>query len=152
MAENGPDPGGGDPNEDWKYVTSNSRIVILPDPRITSLLSQCEDDQSSTGTSDHVHGEGLEDLEYEYEPGISLHHMEFARSDLNTSSIQQQNDQQPLLHCSNGQLASIQPNTSNSLHHSRCIHCGVDYESGKCTFFQCVFRTNFIGSIAQFGK
>jgi len=38
-------------SEDWKYVTNNTRIVVLPDPRLTSLLSQ-EDDQSSTGTSD----------------------------------------------------------------------------------------------------
>ena len=130
MAENGPDPGGGpgDPSEDWKFVTSNSRIVILPDPRLASLLSQCEDDQSSTGTSDHVQGEGLEDLEYEYEPGISLHHMEFSRhhqpaANLSTSMSAAGNE------ASNSVLLS---SSSNHQHRqSRCIYCGVDYESGK---------------------
>lgn len=130
MAENGPDPGGGpgDPSEDWKFVTNNSKIVILPDPRLASLLSQCEDDQSSTGTSDHVQGEGLEDLEYEYEPGISLHHMEFSRHT--------HHHQSDLL---NTTSASNEPSTTSSTsilltssnHQSRCIHCGVDYESGK---------------------
>ena len=66
-------------SEDWKFVTEHTRIVVLPDPRLSSLLSQ-EDDISSTGTSD-IQGEGLEELEYEYEPGIALGHMEFNASE-----------------------------------------------------------------------
>ena len=112
MAEKSPDPGGGGSreespaSEDWKYVTNNGRVVILPDPRIHTLLSQ-EDDNSSS-TSDFVQGEGLEDLEYEYEPGISLHHLEFASPRASTVSA-------PEI------LSSVQ----------RCPSCGVDYESGK---------------------
>ena len=66
-------------SEDWKFITEHTRIVVLPDPRLSSLLSQ-EDDISSTGTSD-IQGEGLEELEYEYEPGIALGHMEFNASE-----------------------------------------------------------------------
>ena len=66
-------------SEDWKFITEHTRIVVLPDPRLNSLLSQ-EDDISSTGTSD-IQGEGLEELEYEYEPGIALGHMEFNASE-----------------------------------------------------------------------
>ena len=123
MSEQSPDPGGGPPSigdsrssgssrdvspdsEDWKYVTNNGRVVILPDPRLHALLSQ-EDDNSSSA-SDFVQGEGLEDLEYEYEPGISLHHLEFASPRVSTVSA-------PDI------LSSVQ----------RCPSCGVDYESGK---------------------
>ena len=42
--------------EDWKFITANSRIVVLPDPRIHTLISSDADDLSSTGTSDHVTG------------------------------------------------------------------------------------------------
>ena len=72
MAENLlPDPGGGGSNtttsnssqlEDWKFITNNSRIVVLPDPRINALINSDCDDLSSNGTSDHVQGEGLDDL------------------------------------------------------------------------------------------
>lgn len=126
MAEKCPDPGGGQARgqgsggfsrdtspatEDWKYVTNNGRIVILPDPRIHTLLSQ-DDDNSSSASDFGVPAEGLDDLEYEYEPGISLHHLEFASPRASTVSA-------PEI------LSSVQ----------RCPSCGVDYESGKFAFF-----------------
>ena len=116
MAENLPDPGGGPPQssqlEDWKFITNNSRIVVLPDPRINALInSDCvSDDQSSNGNSDHVHGEGLDELEYDHEPGIALHQLEFGRP-CTTDDILEE-------------YAPIQ-------HRARCPQCGVDYESGK---------------------
>lgn len=131
------DPGGGpsssssrpEISDDWKYVTSNSRIVVLPDPRLSSLISE-DDDQSSSGTSDHVHGEGLDELEYEYEPGIALQQLEFASP--RTSFIS----------CSNGatftsprvSVTSSQTDADQACpigFPSRCPCCGVDYESGK---------------------
>ena len=45
--------------EDWKFITANSRIVVLPDPRIHTLISSDADDLSSTGTSDHVTGKNV---------------------------------------------------------------------------------------------
>lgn len=114
MAERCPDPGGGGgfsrdtspASEDWKYVTNNGRVVILPDPRLHSILNQ--DDDNSSSASDYVHGQGLDDLEYDYEPGISLQHLEFASPRTSTVSA---------------------PDILSSV--SRCPSCGVNYESGK---------------------
>jgi len=112
MAERCPDPGGGGgfsrdtspASEDWKYVTNNGRVVILPDPRLHSILNQ--DDDNSSSASDYVHGQGLDDLEYDYEPGISLQHLEFASPRTSTVSA---------------------PDILSSV--SRCPSCGVNYES-----------------------
>jgi len=128
----GVDPGGGDDREispeceDWKYVTNNTRIVVLPDPRLSSILNQ-EDDQSSTGTSDHVQGEGLDDLTYDYEPGIALQHMEFAcqRSPMVLSTHEDSNM---------SLIASTSSCQLNGTLRGRCSHCGVDYESGRHIF------------------
>ena len=103
--------------EDWKFITANSRIVVLPDPRIHTLISSDADDLSSTGTSDHVTGEGLDDLEYDNEPGIALHQLEFGRSSIS------ENPEDIL-----DQYAPLQ-------HRVRCSQCGVDYESGKINIF-----------------
>lgn len=122
MAERCPVPGGGSfsrdtspASEDWKYVTNNGRVVILPDPRLHSLLNQ--DDDNSSSASDYVHGQGLDELEYDYEPGISLHHLEFASPRTSTVSA-------PDI------LSSVQ----------RCPSCGVNYESGK---FFILFKSLF---------
>jgi hypothetical protein len=129
MADNLPDPGGGrsrcesgpgsssdsDINEeDLKFMANNSKIVVLPDRRLCSLLHEDDDDQSSTGTS--VHGDGLDELEYEYEPGISLQSLEFGR--------QSEEPQFP-------DLSASTNSPRNSRLISRCPHCGVDYESGR---------------------
>ena len=113
-------------SEDWKYVTNNTRIVVLPDPRLTSLLSQ-EDDQSSTGTSD-VQGEGLDELEYEYEPGIALTHMQFASQSTMQTSM---NESTCSLVASTTSTISGATATGNVGSRSRCFQCGVDYESGR---------------------
>ena len=108
-------------SEDWKFVTANTRIVVLPDPRLSSLVHDLDnDDQSST--SELVQGEGLDDLEYEYEPGISLQNLEFARPSCHNESTSSGT------HGDNAQACAS--------HHriARCPHCGVDYESGKRLF------------------
>ena len=128
MAENLPDPGGGgSPQshqqssqlEDWKFITNNSRIVVLPDPRINALIanSDCDDQSSNGSTSDHVHGEGLDKLEYDHEPGIALHQLEFGRS-TNSDDIFIE------------EFAPVQHRAG-----VRCSQCGVDYESGKKNIF-----------------
>lgn len=117
--------------EDWKFVTNNTRIVVLPDPRLNSILAQEEDDQSSTGTSDHVQGEGLDDLTYDYEPGIALQHMEFA----NQRSPMTLSIHDDMMASNLTMVASTSSTCSNtplrSSRGSRCPHCGVDYESGR---------------------
>ena len=128
-------------SEDWKYVTNNTRIVVLPDPRLTSLLSQ-EDDQSSTGTSD-VQGEGLDELEYEYEPGIALTHMQFASQSTMQTSM---NESTCSLVASTSAISGATVTGVGS--RSRCFQCGVDYESGKkfCTVIYYVGTFNIISS------
>ena len=103
--------------EDWKFITANSRIVVLPDPRIHTLISSDADDLSSTGTSDHVTGEGLDDLEYDNEPGIALHELEFGRSSISENPEDILDQYTPLQH------------------RARCSQCGVDYESGKINIY-----------------
>ena len=107
-------------SEDWKFVTANTRIVVLPDPRLSSLVHDLDnDDQSST--SELVQGEGLDDLEYEYEPGISLQHLEIARPSCEPTS--------------SGTHGSDNAQACASHHRiARCPHCGVDYASGKRLF------------------
>ena len=110
--------------EDWKFITANSRIVVLPDPRIHTLISSDADDLSSTGTSDHVTGEGLDDLEYDNEPGIALHELEFGRSSISENAEDILDQYTPLQH------------------RARCSQCGVDYESGKIKFFLLISRNS----------
>ena len=125
MAEN-PDPGGGSRefSEDWKFITNNTRIVVLPDPRLNRIISEDLDDDQSSETSSHVQGEGLDELEYEYEPGIALQHLEFgttAPPPTPRNSVIFANSPNPCLGDSVISTASA----------SRCLQCGVDYESGK---------------------
>ena len=58
-----------------------------------------DDDEDTEGDEDDVDG-----LEYEYEPGISLGNLEFARNQ------------------------SLQPS------HRRCAFCGVNYETGESMY------------------
>lgn len=115
-----------DLNEDWKFVTNNTRIVVLPDPRLSCLINEAEaleDDRSST--SDHVQGEGLDELEYEYEPGIALQQLQFASPEHRTRTS-------PTPLSSRASLVGQPPFGPQA----RCPHCGVDYESGRIKHFR----------------
>ena len=69
-------------------------------------------------------GEGLDDLEYDNEPGIALHELEFGRSSIS------ENPEDII-----DQYAPLQ-------HRARCSQCGVDYESGKIKFFLLISRNS----------
>jgi len=71
--------------------------------------------------------EGLDELEYEYEPGIALTHMQFASQSTMQTSM-------------NESTCSLVASTTSTISgatasgvgsRSRCFQCGVDYESGR---------------------
>ncbi len=89
-------------------------------------------------------GEEAADLEFDFEPGISLGNLEFSqRIETETRRRLSLNDLQSLERSSSASVAAMTSSVASCWPES-CLFCGIDYETGKLTFRIQLFWTSIM--------